>query len=203
PIHTKTFFTGLERDVRDHVYRSRELKIMKNASLRLYSRVGESPEDFLARCRDVAEDLADEETAKLRDRFEGKMDTLRDRIERYRLDVDEKELDIETRRQEEMASGAGSLIGILLGGRKRTSDLSKAASKRSQVRKAVQRLETSERKLAAEMRELVEMEDELGEDILEIDGAWREKAEDVEVVEIGLEKMDITVDEVALVWIPR
>jgi hypothetical protein len=203
PIHTKTFFTGLERDVRDHVYRSRELKIMKNASLKLYSRVGESPEDFLARCRDVAEDLADEETAKLRDRFEGKMDTLRDRIERYRLDVEEKALDVETRREEEMASGAGSLIGILLGGRKRTSDLSKAASKRSQVRKALQRLETSERKLAAEMRELVEMEDELGEDILEIDAAWREKAEDVEVMDVGLEKTDVTVDEVALIWIPR
>ncbi|MDX1690084.1 MAG: DUF87 domain-containing protein [Acidimicrobiia bacterium] len=202
PIDTKGFFDDLERSVRDHVYRNRSVKVMKNPSLKLYSRVGESPEDFLARCRAVAEDHADEDTAKLRDRFEGEIDTVRDRIERYRLDVDERRLDLETRRHEEMASGAGDLIGILLGGKRRTSGLSKAASKRSQVRKAEQRLESAESKLSAEMRDLVELEDELAEDILAIDAEWSEKAEDVEVVEIGLEKSDVSVDEVALVWIP-
>ncbi len=176
---------------------------MKNASLKLYSRVGETPDDFLERCRAAAEDRADEDAAKLRDRFEGRMDTVRDRIERYRLDVEEKELDLETRRHEEVASGAGQLLSVLLGGRKRTSGLSSAARKRSQVRRAQQRVASAERKLSAEMEELIEMEDELAEDILEIDAKWQTAAEDIAVIDIGLEKSDVEVDEVALVWVPR
>ena len=201
-IDTKTFFSALQADLKDYVYRNREVKILKNATLKMYSRVGESPETFLDRCRDAAEDLADKETAKLKDRFDSKLDTVRERIERYRLDVDEKAVDLETRRQEEWTSGAGGLIGVLLGGRKSTSGLSKAASKRSLVRTAQQRLHTSEQKLSSEMRELLELEDELAEEILEIDAEWREKAEDIEVMEVGLEKTDIRVDEIALVWIP-
>ena len=45
--------------------------------------------------------------------------------------------------------------------------------------------------------------DELDEEILEIDAAWRDKAGEIDAVEIGLEKTDIAVEEIALVWIPR
>ena len=50
--------------------------------------------------------------------------------------------------------------------------------------------------------QLEEIEDDLTEDVLEITDKWDEIAADLEAVEIGLEKTDVTVDEVALIWVP-
>ena len=71
------------------------------------------------------------------------------------------------------------------------------------TRKAQQRLRTAERKLSSKMQDLLEMEADLEEEILEIDAEWRKKADDVDTLDIGLEKTDISVDEVAIIWIPR
>jgi len=38
--------------------------------------------------------------------------------------------------------------------------------------------------------------------VAEIDEEWNEKAEAIEPLEIGLEKNDISVDEVGLLWLP-
>ena len=173
-----------------------------NKALKLYGRVGESRKEFDERCDAAARDGADADAAKIRDRFEGKMDTVTKQIDAARLRIDELAVDLDTRRQEEMMSGAGTLIGLLTGKRS-TRSLSSAASKRSMVRKAEQRLHTAESKYTGLIADLEELGDELDEEILEIDAEWRAKADEVEVREIGLEKSDIAVDELALLWIPR
>jgi hypothetical protein len=43
----------------------------------------------------------------------------------------------------------------------------------------------------------------LDEEILGIDATWRARAAEIETVEIGLEKTDIAIEEIAVVWIPR
>ena len=44
-------------------------------------------------------------------------------------------------------------------------------------------------------------EAELIESLEEIEAKWLEKAESVEPLEVGLEKADIRIDEVAVLWI--
>jgi len=202
PIRTRSFFSAAEKAIEEHLYRSRSIEIFRNKELKMYSRVGESRDDFAARADTAARDEADRETAKIRDRFEGKMDSVRDKIEDARLKIDEVELDVVTRRQEEVVSGAGTLLGMLLGGRRSSRSMSGAASKRTQTRKAEQRLRTAEAKLTDKVEDLEELEDDLAEEILEIDAAWREKGAAIETMEVGLEKTDIAVAEVALVWVP-
>ena len=51
--------------------------------------------------------------------------------------------------------------------------------------------------------ELQELENDLMDDLREIVAEWSDKAGEIEKVDIGLEKNDIHVDEVALLWIPR
>ena len=46
-----------------------------------------------------------------------------------------------------------------------------------------------------------EGEADLADDILEITSEWEDKAENIEPVEIGLEKTDIAVRELRLVWV--
>ena len=50
---------------------------------------------------------------------------------------------------------------------------------------------------------LLELEDELMDDLREIVAQWAERAGEIEGLEIGLEKNDIHMDELALFWVPR
>jgi len=47
-----------------------------------------------------------------------------------------------------------------------------------------------------------ELESELSDDLNDIQDEWSEKVLEIESVVVGLEKTDITIDDVALVWIP-
>jgi hypothetical protein len=201
PIGTKSWFTDAERSIEEHLYRTRTVEVLRNKELALYSRIGESPEEFAARCDAAAEAEADKEIATIRDRFEDKAEDLRQRIEEANRRMDAAALEVDTRRQEEMASGAGTLIGVLLG-RKSTSSMSTAASKRSMTRKAEQRLETARARVTDEVEDLEGLEEDLLEEVGEIRQEWAGKAGAVETLEIGLEKSDVSLEQMTLVWVP-
>ena len=40
------------------------------------------------------------------------------------------------------------------------------------------------------------------DEIADINDEWEAKAGEIEAVQIGLEKTDITIDELALLWVP-
>ena len=69
--------------------------------------------------------------------------------------------------------------------------------------RTAQRLESARNRLGERVDAVEDLEEELADAILEIDERWQEAAEDVAPLEVGLEKTDIQVDQVALVWIPR
>jgi DNA helicase HerA-like ATPase len=201
PIDTKTWFTTAEREIKDELYRNRHVEVFRNPSLKLYGRVGETKEAFEQRCVDVADDGADAAAAKLKDRFEKRLDSARDQLNRALEKVEDARLNVETRRQEEFMSGAGTVLGVLLG-RRSTRSMSTATSKRSMTRKAQQRLDTAQRKVNEEAEDLEEIEADMTDALSEIISEWRDKAADIETLEIGLEKTDVSVDELTLVWIP-
>ena len=202
PLHEKPFFSGVARDLKEHLARERTMEILRNKTLKLYSRVGEGREAFAARCRAAAEVGADDDAARIRDRFEGRLDTLQGQIEDARFKVEQAELDSSSRRTEEVASGVGSLIGVLLGGRRSTGSLGTIASKRSMTRKAQQRRAGAEARLTDKIEDLEELEDDLAEELAGIKAEWDARAAEIEVLQIPLEKGDVAVDEVAVVWIP-
>ena len=80
-IHTKTFFNEIERDLRDHLTRVLSIEIPANTDLKLFGRPGEDEADFAARCERAADERADTDIAKLRDKYEAKATKLRDKID--------------------------------------------------------------------------------------------------------------------------
>lgn len=202
PIETKTFFTSASRILKDHLYTNRNVTVMKNVGLRLYSRVGENETDFLARCSAAAEDAADGDVAKLKERYRKLIATVESQLRTAERRVKELEVDVSGRRQEEMMGGAGDLLGVFLGGRRRSSGLSKAASRRNQTRKTEQRLASAEDKYNEKMDKLDDLEDRLAEDFQTISAKWEAVAVEIEPLDIGLEKTDITIEDLSLVWIP-
>ncbi|MEJ2534833.1 MAG: hypothetical protein P8008_05045, partial [Gammaproteobacteria bacterium] len=201
-LQTKSFWTSLSSDLKNHLVAHRELELRACPPLKLYSRVGESEEEFSARCRAAADEIADQEIVKLRDRYGRRIERLQNQISAADLRVKELEDDASARTQAEVMSGIGDLLGAVLSGRFGSSTLNKAASRRTASRKAKARLETAQEKLDAKQQDLVELEQELEDALVEIQQEHDAMAEARETVEIGLEKTDIRVAEAKLVWVP-
>ena len=202
PIQKADFFRGVQKDVKEHLLANQTITLMRNEALKLYSRAGESEDDFLARCEEAAEDRADEDASKLRDRYAKRLDTARDRKADAERRVRELEVDVGQRKQQELVAGAGDLLSMFLGGRRRVRSLSGAASRRSTTRRTQERLRSAEEKLDDYDAAIQDLEDELAEELEEIWTEWKDRAQEIDTLEIGLEKTDITVEDLLLFWAP-
>ncbi len=205
-IHTKTFFSTAQRVLKDHLYRSQQLSLLRNDELKLYSRVGESEEEFATRCARAADDRADEEADELRKSMAKKEDRIRAAIAKAEDRVRELEADSKDRKRNEVLSGAIDVIGGLFGGRKSTrsilSGVRRASSSRRISANASQRVESAKNRLAEKTDALEELADALTDALQDSQDAWEEAAQNIVSYEVGLEKADISVEDLVLVWIP-
>ncbi len=200
-IDTKTFYSAATTELKDWLYRNRQVEVFKNPTVKLYSRIGETEPDFRSRCAEAAEETADEAIAKLKDKYKTKIRTVQDQLANAERRVRELETDVQGRRQSELISGAGDLLGSILGGRSRSRAVGSAASRRRMTRQTQERLQTATEKLTDKTDQLDALEDDLEDDVTDIMSTWESAAGDIETVEIGLEKTDISVDELSLVWV--
>jgi hypothetical protein len=201
-LQNKTFWSSLQADLKNFLVSNRSIQVFKCAPLKLYSRVGESEEAFVARCHEAADNAADIKIAKLRTQYARRIDSLKSQISTADARVRELEVDASSRTQTEIMSGIGDLLGAVLGGRFGSSTINKAASRRTASRKAKARLETAQQKLDAKQQSLVELEEELEDALVAIAAEHAAMIDDREILEIGLEKSDIRVAEARLVWVP-
>lgn len=206
PIDTKTYFTKAEKAIKDKLYRDQTVTVLANKELKLYSRPGESEEDFVARCQVAADAAADEDAAKIRKRLESKMSTVQKAIEREQIRISELQAKASDSKQHELISGAGDLLGSLLGGKKSAKSIlgkvKGVSSRRKASSAAAERVESALAKVEQKEMELGDLEAELADAIADIAAEWDEKAAEVEKMEVGLEKTDISVTQLALIWLP-
>lgn len=204
PLTSKTLFSGIERDLRDHLTRTLTIEIPANPELKLFGRPGETAEAFEVRCLQVADERADADIAALRDKYEARATKLRDAIAAAEDRVDVLEAQADGKRNSELLSTAGSILGGLLGGRKRNvlGSLGSAARSRGTTKAAQERVDAAESKVARLVADLEEIEGELADEVTEIDARWMAIAKRIEPMPIGLERSDVAVLQLALAWLP-
>jgi hypothetical protein len=209
-IQNKGFFKEVQRQIKDHLYRNEELELFRNKALKLYSRVGESREDFAARCQDEAAKQSEGDKRKLHERFEKKTRSLQKQIETAERQLAKAEADASAAKRHEAVSGIGSLLSVFFGSKSKSSMAKKAlrkaggySSRRASSSRAASRVDAAEDKIEDKSAELDQLEVDLLEAMGELEGKWLEKAEQIEAMEVGLEKGDIRVDEIAVLWIPK
>jgi len=205
-IHTKTFFTKVRSSLKDRIYRNEELELFRNRELKLFSRVGETREQFVQRCAREADDQADREADKLRRAMAKKQDRVQAAIDKAEDRVRELQSDAHDRKQNELLSGALDLVGGLLGGRKSSRSLmgglKRASGKRRMSSNAKQRVETAKNRLEDNLDKLEDLAAALEDSLAESRDAWDEAASAIEDRRVPLEKADITIEELRLVWLP-
>ena len=77
-----------------------------------------------------------------------------------------------------------------------------ASTRRTHSSGAAARVDRARQQVEAKADDLAELEDDLAGRLLELDERWTARADAVEPVEVGLEKADITVHDLRLVWLP-
>ena len=209
PVGDASFFRDAEEQIRRRVTDARTLTVHRNRALKLFSRPGETEEQFLARTDAAAQEAADAETAKIRDRLEARKDRLEAAIGAARRRADEIEVDKKSRGVTELLAGAGSVLSVLLGGKANARTIARAgsaigtaASRRAMTARASERARTAAEKVESSQEALEELEQEILDDVAAIDAEWDEKGREIEPVEITLESTDVRIDELALVWVP-
>ncbi|NND90138.1 MAG: ATP-binding protein [Granulosicoccus sp.] len=211
-IQNKTYFRSAQRAIKDHLYRNQELTLFHNASLDAFSRIGESRSEFELRCQTIADEKTDADANRLREVLASKTDRLNDAIQKSEDKLRELQFDAASRKQDQRSSQvldiAGGILGSLLGGRRSTRSIITGGIRRSQskgrmVARAEERLKTAENRYNELLEDRDELEDALSEDLFAIQSEWSDKAGDITPMNIGLEKTDISIDDVSLVWIPR
>lgn len=205
-IDTKAFYTDLAKRLKDHLVRTETLAVPVNRGLRLWGRVGETPEEFDRRCDDAAQAAADAEADRIRARLTARIDRLRSAVDAAQRRADSADRAADSAGASELTDAAGSLLNGLLGGRSRARGLASAArtamSGRERVGRARQRADDAAAAVTDKVDDLNALEAELAEQLVEIDDRWRAVGDAVETAELTLSRIDVSVEMVTLLWIP-
>jgi len=185
----------------------RPLRVLVNQGLKMVAAAGEDADAFLARCLETADRADDRTQERTRKRFEGRMKTLKKRLERERDELERDQTQLSSRKAEETMGMVESLFSVLLGSRSVSSASRKAASKmktaagkrrmRQNAESAVVESENEIERLEAEIGVLAE---DLQDEIDRIAAESEEKAERIEEKAIKAKKTDIAVLDLWLVW---
>ena len=206
PVSEQRFFTSTAKEIQRHLVDRRPLELQRNRALKLASRPGESVEEFAARCDAAAQQQADAEAAKIRDRLEAKRDRLEKALAQAERRVEELDTDTRSRHATELIAGAGAVLGALFGGRRSarsiTGAIGSAASRRGMSARTSERKSTAQDRADATKDDLVELEQEILDEVAEIDERWQATAAEVDTLSVRLEATDVRVVETRIVWVP-
>lgn len=190
---------ALEKRVLEEVYRGETERMFRHRDTKLDSRVGETREAFARRVREALEDAADARIAKLKDRVDRKVANLETKQKRLERDIDQRTSDVSSRQTSEVMNLAETAFAWFSG---RSRSVRTAVSRRDQTRRAQERLDRAKADLTDLERELYDLETETQTEMQQIRNEELAKEDQIEDVDVKLERADLRLDTSGLVWIP-
>jgi len=135
----------------------------------------------------------------IKDRIEKKVGTLQDRMERKQADLANAEGKARSQQTREIINVGETIFGMFFGGRSKS--LSTAATRRGQTATANQRVSKLEMELAQLQADVMELQVDLTSELAQIQADEMSALVEVEETEVGLEKNDIDVESIGIVWV--
>lgn len=188
----RRWFDALDRALTAHLDRSGELTLLRHRPLGLVSRPGESENDFASRVRVAADDAADREMADRRDDFERRIRTARRAYDDAVRTADDAAQAVDAARTDAIL-GAG--MDLLFGRKPRTG--------RSSARSAESRLRRAESKVDRARAAYEDVAADLDGELAEIRDEWAGADAAIEEITVGVERDDVRVRSMRVVWVRR
>jgi len=202
-LSTAASLRAFGRGAADYLYRQSRLEIWHCPALDLFGEPGESEGAFRVRAQHAAHERRDDEVQAMRRSLDERRERLEDRLEREQRELERDRARHSARQREELLSAGEAVIGMLgLFGRRRSAGISRAATKRRLTSSAGAEVQESEVEIARLREEVDDLQQTIERNAADIAQRWEQATSDIQTYAIAPRKNDITVDLVAVAWVP-
>jgi len=199
-------YKSWEKDLKDLMYRERVVIVWKCVDLNQHSEADEHEDDFRIRLGQLAKEQRDLEVEKLRKKFASQLATLKGQLQRAEEKVEREKTQYQSSQFQTAISFGQSILGAFMGRKlasttnvTRAGTAMRSASRSMRERGDIGRAEGSVEELQEKMEEL---EAEAQQEIDKIKESIRVDEMEFEQLEIRPRKSDLSVEKIALVWLP-
>jgi hypothetical protein len=195
------------RDFAQWVARSQAIELPRSPRLKLVAGIGESERDFRVRVQTALRERRDAELAKVRERYASKLAAAEERVRRAATSVQREQEQATESKVQTGVSVAATIFGALLG-RKAVSAstlgrATTAARGYGRVGREAKDVARAQSELAALEAKRDEIAAALERDLQAIADDWERRDEPLDRVLVKPKRGGVSVQLVALVWVPR
>ncbi len=195
------------KDFTQWVGRSQGVELLKSASAKVVSHADESERDFRIRLQTSLRERRDEEMSRVRERYASKLGTLEDRVRRAEAAVQRQQQQATESKLQAGVSVAATIFGAMLGRKAVSATTLGRATTAARGMGRIGREADDVQRAQAEVNAAVEKRDELAKaleaDLQAIGDRWNVADEPLERVLLKPKRGGVSVQLVALVWLPR
>ncbi len=191
-----------QKDLVSYLYRTADLTLRYNPTLKLYSKPGQSYEEFRAACQQAANVRRDEEIEKVRARYDKKLDALEDKLAAEQREMKDDQEQLRAREDESRWTGIENILGLALGHGPRRM-FSTSASKERLKQKAKAEVAESTQTVAALQSQVSSLKEEAQSVFKSIIEKWTAAAQDIHDLRVTPKRSDILVELFGLGWRPH
>ncbi len=195
-----------EREAKQVLFEQCPLVLQRCPALKLQSEVGESVSAFRTRADLAFREERDAEVQALKNRYESRFTTLRNRIRRSEDTLERREAVHKERKMSSAVNFGSSLLGALLGRKavsatnvRRAGSVLNSAGRLGKSKEDIQRAEDE---YAALQEEYATLETRFSEEMTALETTYAREALVIEEVRIPARKTDLRVTYIGLGWMP-
>ena len=200
PLADAKQLRALEANFVDYVVRNGAVNVRANDKLKVFAGPDISDAEFDKLCEDAADDLMQVELDKVKARFETKLRSTEEKLKKEERELAEDEADYKSRRGEEYAKHAETLLSFF-GGRRKS--LSSSLSKRRMAEKAKADIEESEQAIADLQDQLGDLKEEMEKAMGEVEAKYDALIAGTREVPVTPKKTDVRVGLFGVAWVPH
>jgi hypothetical protein len=200
PLNDAKVVKELEKDFSEWSYRTTQVQVRANESLKLYAGPQISEAEFRTQCADAARQQHEAELKKAASPFETKLRTLNDRLEREQRELKQDQAKLSSRKLEEGANIAETVAGLFGVGRKRA--ITTSFTKRRMTTQAKGDVEESVQAINDYQEQIKDIEAEKEAALQVVNDKWSEVANQITEIPVTPQKKDILLELFGVAWMP-
>lgn len=199
PFNQARSLSSLEKDFQDWVYRTMEVTVRANETLKVFAGPEVSRVEFRKLCTDAARQKRDTEADKVENSFDKKIDSLVNRLSREERELAEDQTELSQRKLEEIGTHVENILGLFS---KRRRRLSTSLTKRRMTERAKADLEESLDAIEDYKKQIARLEKDKAQALEDVKQKWSDIADDMTEIPVTPYKKDVLVDLFGVAWMP-
>ncbi len=191
-----------QKDLLNYLYRTADFTLHQNPALKLYSRPGQSYEEFRATCQRAADAKRDEELEKIRARYDAKIDKLEAKLAAEQRELGQNEDELRARESESRWTTAENLLGVVFG-RGPHRMMSTSEQKKRLEQRAKHDVAESEQTIENLKLQIANLKAEAQPQFQAVAEKWTTAAQDIHELRLTPKRSDILVELFGVGWLPH